>query len=95
MSAYLQCCKENKKALVFRLKRCIHNETMYESYFIESNVMCNGEAFYISNSLVSVAYKKRQAFKLVKLVCKETYRRMRLYKTDNSLGYTRLIYNLV
>ena len=65
---------------------------MRESYFIAVNVMCTGSDFHLIKDVISVGYSKKEARKVVQRFTKILGKKPRLFKTENSLGYTRLVY---
>ena len=89
---YQMFCEKNKDHLQFQLMRCIDDKTMQESYVIETNVLCDGDNYYISKDPVNVHFKRRDFRRRVALLSKILGRKPRLVATSNGLGYTRLIY---
>ena len=92
MTDYQAFCEQNKDRVTFQLMRCIDDKTMRESYVIETNVLCDGNNYYISSHTVFVHYKRRDFRRRVAMLSKLFGRKPRLVATNNGLGHTRLIY---
>lgn len=92
MTDYQAFCEQNKEKLQFQLMRCIDDKTMQESYVIETNVLSDGNNYYIAKEPVYVHFKRRDFRRRVAMLSKLFGCKPRLTKTSNSLGYTRLIY---
>lgn len=92
MTDYQAFCERNKEHLQFKLMRCIDDKTMQESYVIETNVLCDGNNYYIAKDTVNVHLKRRDFRRRVAMLSNLFGRKPRLTSTSNGLGYTRLIY---
>ena len=92
MSDYFKFCESFKDSLQVEFKRCINDVTMKESYFVCVNVFCRGIDFHLTEDVISVGYSKKEARKIIQRFTKILGKKPRLFKTVNSLGYTRLVY---
>lgn len=92
MSAYIDFINSNRGKVSFKITHSIDDKTLNSSFFRMSNVWCDGLSYYVSRDFVSVAFKnKRECRKFLSQV----NGKMRLSATDNSMGYTRLIYDVI
>ena len=90
---YYSFCEENRDILKFSFKECINDTTLIRSYFLQSNVCCDGNNWYISNNITSVRYSRKEIRKKIARLIKIIGHKPRLSGIDNTLGYTRLIYS--
>lgn len=90
---YLQLLELNKVALQVKLIKIIDNNTMRVEYSFNTNVHCD---FGIQKDFMRSLFtsKKSLANKTIQQYQKVKGKKFKLAATDNSLGYTRLIYTL-
>lgn len=92
MSAYIDFINSNRAKVSFKITHSIDDKTLKSSFFRMSNVWCDGLSYYASRDFASVAFKnKRECRKFLSQI----NGKMRLSATDNSMGYTRLIYDVI
>ena len=92
MSAYINFINSNRDKVSFKITHAIDDKTLKSSFFRLSNVGCDGQSYYVSRDFASVAFKnKKECHKFLSQV----NGKMRLSATDNSMGYTRLIYDVI
>ena len=95
MSSKISFIAENKDKVKFGFMRCINDSTLRESYFVVSNVFCDGLNFYTADHTNTVLLSKKKCKAEVNKVCQFLNKKPRLVGTDNSLGFTRLIYDVM
>ena len=93
MKTYFDIVSDNKQNIVVEAKRIIDDKTLQQSYNISTNLhldrgICN-EMFTSFHGT-----KKRDFNKQVQQYQKVIGGKFKLVATDNSLGYTRLVYRL-
>lgn len=91
---YQQMLELSKAQLKVKLIKAIDNETLKISYSFHTNLHCD---YGIQNQWFGSAYtyKKSEANKRIQQFQKVKGKKFKLTSTDNSLGFTRLIYELV
>lgn len=90
---YWELVAANKDRIVVEYKRCINDETLLSSYSFSTNLHCD---FGICDKQMRSEFltKKRKFNKLVQQYQKATGKKFKLVRTENDLGYTRLVYSL-
>lgn len=92
---YLEMVEANKDKIIVEYKRCINDENMHSYYFFFTNLHCEfglcDQMFQISTVGMT---KKREFNKKLQQYQKVTGKKFKLVRTENSLGYTRLVYRL-
>ena len=92
MSAYIDFINSNSDSVSFKITHSIDDKTLRSSFFRQSNVRCDGLNYYVSREFTSVAFKnKRECRKFLAQVGGQ----MRLAATETSMGYTRLVYDVI
>ena len=92
MSAHTDFIKSNTGKVSIKIIHSIDDKTLKSTFHRLSNVFCDGMSYYIGGEFVSVEFKnKRECRKFLS----EIKAKMRLSATSNSLGYTRLIYDVI
>lgn len=92
MSAYIDFINSNRDKVSFKVIYSVDDKTLKFSFFRLSNVFCDGANYYVGDGFASVAFKnKRDCRKFLSKISGK----MRLSATDNSMGYTRLIYDVI
>lgn len=92
MSDYIDFINSNRDKVSFKVIYSIDDKTLKSSFFRLSNVFCDGVNYYVGDDFVSVAFKnKRDCRKFLSQI----RGKMRLSSTDNSMGFTRLIYEVI
>ena len=92
MSAYIDFVNSNRDKVSFRVIHAIDNTTLKSSFYRLSNVLLGSTDYYISKHIVSITFKnKRDCRKFLSQV----NGKMRLSATDNTMGHTRLVYDVI
>lgn len=91
---YQQLLELNKTALKVKLIKSINDKTLKISYSFSTNLHCDLgiQPVYMGSGTTG---KKSEANKRMQQFQKVKGKKFKLTSTDNSLGYTRLIYELV
>lgn len=89
---YSDFCLLNKDRLIVKFKTCINDKTLHKHYFIETNVFCDGINYYIADITTSIEYKPKLFRVMLSKFAAVKGSKPKLIGTNNSLGYTRLIY---
>lgn len=92
MSTYIEFINANRDKVSFKIIHSIDDKTLKSSFFRCSNVFCDGLSYYVGRDPVSVAFKNK---KQLRKFLSQINAKMRLSATDNSMGYTRLIYDVI
>lgn len=92
MNTHIEFINTNRDKLSFKIIHTIDNKTLKSSFFRSSNVFCDGLSYYVGSKSVSVEFKNK---KQLRKFLSQINGKMRLSATDNSIGYTRLIYDVI
>jgi hypothetical protein len=94
MSDYQNIVKANKEHIIVDCYHIINDGTLIQSYAIYTNL--HVDRGIVPDSLCHWRGISKRMFRLkVNEFKRITGKRCKLYKTVNSLGYTRLVYRLV
>lgn len=92
MGTYIDFINTNRNKVSFKIIHSIDDKTLKSSFFRRSNVFCDGLGYYLGSDSVSVELKNKRD---VRKFLSQINAKMRLAATDNSMGYTRLIYDVI
>lgn len=92
MSDYIDFINSNRGRVSFKITHSIDDKTLKSSFFRVSNVWCDGVKYYVSRDFASIAFKNK---KECRKFLAQINGKMRLSATCNSMGYTRLIYDVI
>ena len=96
MGMYFDLVKKNKDNIVIEFKRVINDKTLKVSYIINTNLRMD-YGLDTTGNLYNAFHttSKRKFNKRIAEYKQATGRKPRLTGTDNSLGFTRLVYTFV
>lgn len=89
---YYSFIEQNKDRVIFQYREVICNKTLRKSYFVRSNVFCDGTEWYIGKDINSVQHSRKELRKKINRLLSACGCKPKLSGVDNDTFYTRLIY---
>lgn len=91
MSSCIDFINGNRDKVDIKISHVIDDKTLTVYFFMRTNVFCDGVNYYLGKDSVSVPIKNK---KELRSFLSQVNGKMVLHATDNSMGFTRLIYKI-